>query len=896
MAVGAASALVAVGLAGGPLYVSSAASEAVQVGLDNTCIADAGLVYTLPGNADPEIEARLDDLAGDVRFAQSPIHTTYGQFAYTLVGGRDELTDNVVMLSRTDDLAQVGFVDQPLGDDTVLVPERGEALAGVTAGSEMRVDRPPAAGRPDLFGILGRPGVAGVEYQPDGSLTVRHDDGSTTVVDAGMQSETLPPLQLTVAGRYADLAYRPETDYWCTLRDLIRPNNMGDLPPMIVIADPIVMRELPRQSLTRVWELRPDAKGLTRHEARLLIDDLAALPVRYEERYPDPAASADSTVRSGSRRPPGADIPETTLERIVRQAEAVSQTVSRTMAPIRFGGLAAGVLLLAGAGVMLARERRSALRLRLLRGDSPITLGCIEAGREAFAIVAGTAVGVGLAFTAVRLLGPTPELEPAPTRTAVLAAVAGCVGAMVVVGAVVGFAASRTVDRSPSRLRRLVPWEAVLAVLAVLSYRHLDQAGGVRLVGDDVRGGDLLAQGFPLLALAAPLALVARPLTWLARSSRRVGARLPTPILVGLRRVGAEPAASAMVVLATGLAFGSFVVSRSMTDSAEQLLADKADTFLGADEIVIVTEVLPLPADLVGTVVGRIGGRSDGLTVDIIGVDADSLERTVRWRDDAADTTLARLLAPLARPVGNDPSDPIPAIVAGGTLGSLSVRTINRDDLQIEQTGTARWFPGLHAGATTIIVPIDALIARGVSLAEEVWLRDPPADARQQLAEAGFRARESRRAPDVFDVISFRSVRWSYSALGAFGALTGVVVVFAQLLVLDARRRARQTAWVLSRPMGARIRHEVVAVVTELAVPFTVGASLGLAAALGVLAIAVPRLDTLRQLQPPARVVFDLQSLAVATGVGVGALLVLTVIGVVGTRRGRPIELMRGGG
>ena len=48
--VAAAAALAGACLAGGPLYVSSAASEAVQVGLERTCLTDAGLVVRLARN------------------------------------------------------------------------------------------------------------------------------------------------------------------------------------------------------------------------------------------------------------------------------------------------------------------------------------------------------------------------------------------------------------------------------------------------------------------------------------------------------------------------------------------------------------------------------------------------------------------------------------------------------------------------------------------------------------------------------------------------------------------------------------------------------------------------------------------------------------------------------
>jgi hypothetical protein len=147
----------------------------------------------------------------------------------------------------------------------------------------------------------------------------------------------------------------------------------------------------------------------------------------------------------------------------------------------------------------------------------------------------------------------------------------------------------------------------------------------------------------------------------------------------------------------------------------------------------------------------------------------------------------------------------------------------------------------------------------------------------------------------VFDVISFLAVRWSYSALRAFGVVVGAVIVVAQLLVLDARRRSRQAAFVLTRPMGATSVGEGLAVLTELAVPFLAGLVLATPLSVAVLRIAVPRFDTLRQLPPPARMVLDPRLFVGALGTGALALVVLAVIGAVVVRRARPMEVLRGG-
>jgi hypothetical protein len=82
-------------------------------------------------------------------------------------------------------------------------------------------------------------------------------------------------------------------------------------------------------------------------------------------------------------------------------------------------------------------------------------------------------------------------------------------------------------------------------------------------------------------------------------------------------------------------------------------------------------------------------------------------------------------------------------------------------------------------------------------------------------------------------------------------------------------------------------------VFTELALPLLGGVALGTALGLGVCRVAVPRLDTLRQLEPPARVVVDTASLLPLALAAALALGLLTVMGVVGVVRAPPMEVMR---
>ena len=108
------------------------------------------------------------------------------------------------------------------------------------------------------------------------------------------------------------------------------------------------------------------------------------------------------------------------------------------------------------------------------------------------------------------------------------------------------------------------------------------------------------------------------------------------------------------------------------------------------------------------------------------------------------------------------------------------------------------------------MVDKEALTAAGIATGSEIWLRDPPPDAFARLSAAGLKVGSPSDLSQVFDVTSFLTVRWAYATLSILGALVGIVVLLAQLLVLDARRQTRQAAHVLTTRMGLTARGEAV--------------------------------------------------------------------------------------
>ena len=163
------------------------------------------------------------------------------------------------------------------------------------------------------------------------------------------------------------------------------------------------------------------------------------------------------------------------------------------------------------------------------------------------------------------------------------------------------------------------------------------------------------------------------------------------------------------------------------------------------------------------------------------------------------------------------------------------------------------------------------------------------------LQAAGIEPGHVDTAQEVFDVTSYKAVGWAYAPLGVFAIMVGCATLMAQLLVLSAGRRARQATWTLTSRMGMRLRDETVAVLTELGIPLLIGGVLGMCFGWLSLRVAVPRFDTLRQLEPPARTVLDVGSVGVAAAAAILTMLALAGLSLVAIVRTRPMEVMRGG-
>jgi hypothetical protein len=618
------------------------------------------------------------------------------------------------------------------------------------------------------------------------------------------------------------------------------------------------------ESASTLWELHPDPDHLTRGAARELVTDMRALAALAGE--PDGGDAAPAPVVSQ---------PDPGLTALIDQADGVGDAVARGLIGVRLVAVAIAIGLLAVAAAAVVRTREAELRLRLSRGERPIALALRIAERQAAPALAGTVVGAVAAYAAVRALGPAPDIEVSATTRAAILATVGLLLAIGTVAAVGARRADTLVDHAPRPRRRFTPpWELVPLALAAVALARLDRASGIRIVGTPDPGGDGLADAFPVLTVVAAGAILVRPLRWLLSRGRRGGGHLSPALLLGWRRLGADPGRYAVLGAAVVAGVAATIVASSLGLTTDRMVRDKATTFLGSDLRVVTAGEPVIPDGRAATPVSRVAARAGGAEVQVVGIDPDSFAAAVHWRDDASDYPLAELLAVLE--VDDMRGAPLPAIVVGGPVPSATLVADGDSAIDITPVATARFFPGKTA-VPLVIVNRDALAADEVPAAAEIWWHDPPADATRELAAVGNLVRGSQGTADVFDTGSVQAVRWTRQAMWAFAVFVAAAALVGSLHIAATRRHERQAARALARHIGEPAHQELVAALFAAAVPSAIGAAAGLAAGAATIRLLADQLDTAGNLPPPARIAYDLAPAGAATAVAIGLVIVVAI-------------------
>jgi hypothetical protein len=871
--VGLAAGLLAFAIAGAPLYGSSAGSAALGRQLDETCRSATALELPVPvgrldpnrqrlppGTHDPALvaeatriapgaEERLAAIAGALRHVAAPrrMHVT-NQRAVAPNESQYQLT----VLHTTG--AEEALALAPLGPGEIALSDTNMRVMDVAIG-----DRITIRGRYDL----------------------------------------------TVAQRFDDVPPDDVPDFWCGWTFLFELNTGGEVPPPSAIATPDTVAAVARaameadleefgeagsmQSASELWigdEYRLTTDPLTLAEGRAALASFQAVPDAFRADFPEYPAEFQ----------PGQ------LPAALARADSLADTVNRSLAPVLLTAVVAVTVVLVAAAVLLARVRHTELRLFAVRGVAPWRVARGVSLGVAGGIVAGAAAGFALAWSAVSIAGPSPALEPAALRRAALGVGVAVVVAVPLVAGVVAWVGDRSVDhtRRPHRAR----WSAALAVLglavlAAVAYRRLDRDGGIRTFGVEARGGSLLAMGFPLFALLVGVASAALVIAALTPPLRLSGRRLGRATRLGWRRVVLEAGPLAAIVTAVALAVGCFATARALADAGERQLADKAEVYVGSDLAVTLFDDPPdrLTWSDRTTLQLVAPGRVDGSTAQLVGVDRATFDQVARLRGDAADRSLADLVAALD-PAAATPSRR-PAALAVGTKSVVGARvaftgTASSDEVEFEIIAVADFFPGFTNGSEMYVVD-RSTVESAVDFPTRVLLvRDPPTDALVQLHAAGVRTGITRSVDTAFDGSAYTGLRWSFVPLGVLGLLFAVIALALQLLVIAARASTRRATHAVMRHTQFGTRDVLIASVVETVVPLGVGTVLGGVVASIATRIAVPRLDPMPNLQPLAQFAVPWAAFGVAAIVIPVWALVIAALITRATVRLEPMEVLHG--
>ena len=360
VAVGAGCALLAACLAGTPLLISSSASGAVQLQVEQTCGSD--LALTLPFGSD-ESEQFLDSEVDRLQHVEAPRVTKIvgrGRDAVMLGGFADGLERPAVLINTDGQESNVVPALTELAPNEIAMSRQVLDALGLAVGDTLTVTGP---GQP----VLGT----------DGSVVDRVDPGLVTV---------------TVAAVFDDLGFSPAPAFWCGLSGYYGPTPSGDLPrKSMILASPELTETF---DWFGQWEVRLSDVQFTRRQTEQMRDAFARVIVAYADYQ-----------RVDPRRFNETGEPEP-VATVVDRAESLASAVPKAIAPVRIVGALTALLVLVAAAVMLARERRRELRLLALRGQSPWR-GSVRLVRlVGLPVIVGSAAGFGLALLGIRALGP----------------------------------------------------------------------------------------------------------------------------------------------------------------------------------------------------------------------------------------------------------------------------------------------------------------------------------------------------------------------------------------------------------------------------------------------------------------------------------------------------------
>ncbi|MFI6094249.1 ABC transporter permease [Lentzea sp. NPDC051213] len=724
-------------------------------------------------------------------------------------------------------------------------------------------------GRPDFNGLAtyGRFG-----YRPGAvdHLTVLQGGGTglwvpqTIAIAAKVKIGDRPAgSPLAVTAIYADLAH-PVSDWWCSESKTVVPNPLGG----------------DGASTSVIWV--PQAADL----AKLPPDfsSGASVSLRWPTEPLSTLAEAEPLLADGNARLSALGLPLTRMDVLssaIVAARTSQNNVSSALLPLVIISVLIG---LAGVGtvtVQWAQRRHSELRLLWVRGASPLALGFRGLLELGLPLVLGGLLGLLAARLLLPLYGPGVVLEAGALWIAAAAVLTVVVLSLAVTVLVACWKTHRTFQKQARSWRlAAVPWELVVAALAVLAWIRLSANG----LGTSLRSGqlpkiDVAALTFPLLVVLAAALLATRLARWTLAWSHRVQWWQVPAAQFALRRLAAAVGPVTGVLLVGVLAVGTIAVGSAVAGAQQSSLDSKSGMYVGANSSVQVPQDIALgrvalPDSLRGTT--TLVGASTGALV----VDPATFTDAAVLNDPAEVRTL---LAGLKRT-----GDIAPAV----RIGRAPDKEIQIPGLPLlKPVASLPSFPKL--GTRGYVVARDSVPAVEQVGSWHLWSSLPLSTLTAELQTAGVHYTNVADRAKVLDGLPFLTVEWTFGFVAAIGVVLAVVAAVALLLAIEVRRRQNAVSGALSTRMGMRTAVLWSSHLLEVGTIALLALAIGALASLVSAGFAVPRLDPAPWLNP-APMLPDLTSLLAIMLLCGGVVVVAAAwLALRGVRTARMGELLR---
>jgi FtsX-like permease family protein len=817
-AVALAALLLALAVASGPLFVSSAASSALADELEDATRFGAGAavvyesvsdrLHPAEGDADDAIdrlnELLLPGLQGVPRL-DAPVITVLGPVVTPGTEPGPSTQRQLRLLARTDALAHVTKVAGGEGEGYWIADEAAESM----------------------------------QLEPGDPLFIQFENGHVG--------------HIQIAGIYRALWKEPRTPYWRSLSHFIYERSEGSRgrslnvpPPTFLLGDREQVAALTpggRGQIQLRWEWPLASTSLTLDEAEQLEGRLRVFQQRAE------SLATRVRVTPECEGCPSFVAAEVSYSSSLPVAiSAANERVSTLRGPadlLTAAGALVAVAVIGGAAAFAMARRRIEARVLFAHGASPGEIGVRAAVEALLPVIVGSLAGLGLAVALIILVGPG-----AVAHSGLLSAAAAA-GAVIPAAALLIGLISALLFRSGGERRArgslrhsFIPWEVpVLAAALVFLYLLRTRGAFGDGDGDEVGRPSLAILLFPLFFTAGFAGLAARALRRTFGGLRAAG-RLPAAPFLAVRRLASAGRLASLLAASTAVCLGTFVYAQAVARSLEKTVEAKSLLFVGSDvsgrtdydrEI---DSDFPLPTTKVSKLVEH--SQLGEVNVDVMVVDASTFARAAYFDESWADESLPDLVRML-----DSGSRSLPVVLTGreSDASSLTVRGV---EVPVEIVATVQAFPGMSLRRPLVVAErgvferiVDGLGAPNplASLVAEthVWVKGDTGPAVRALRSSRLRPFPILTAEQVRNNPHIRAVTQTFSYLRALGLAAGLLALAGAVLYLQARHRNRVISHALARRMGLTSRSHRSALALELgillAVSFAVGAVLAMVAA-----------------------------------------------------------------